>query len=762
MRNILYTALLAIAVSAALPCEAAPDQQPAAQVNPAAWPRKIELSNASAIVYPPEINKWTDNQIEFHVAMAITPQGAKESFGSITGTARAQIDRDTRTAILDNLKITGSDFPLLPDHGAAYVAELQAQHGADIRTVSLDRLQASLAKAGIKLPPMPIKNDPPQVIVSYSPSILVPIEGAPVIKPVPEHSRFQRVINTHALILQGGIEQNYYIHVYDGWLKSNSLNGPWDQASDLPFGMERAAQEIEKTGMVDMLNGGPDISPKPSLSNGIPAIFTTQAPAELIVFTGQPDFVPITGTQLLWASNTRSQVFINTANSNYYVLLAGRWFSSSGLAGPWTFVPSNALPQDFAQIPANTPAGVVLQSVANTPQAQEAAIENAIPQTATVPRVNGPTFIPTFDGVPQYAQIPGTPLSYVVNSSVPLIKVDAHTYYAVSSGIWFTSTTLEGPWVVAASVPQVIYTIPPSSPLHYVTYVRIYEATPEVIYVGYTPGYMGTVVEPSGTVVYGTGYTYTPWVGDVYYPAPVTYTVAAAPVYDPAAGLTFGFAMGMLAASSSCCYGSENIYYSTNSYNSYYHGTATANTYGQFGNTAYSGTRTYSANGSTVSTTAKGNYDNKATGTTGTYNAQRNYNADTGVASQGYDRTANTAAGGTGNAARSETYNTNTGQYNTHSDVSGTTAGGSTVEHTGSSTVGPQGYGHTGETTVDNAKTGQTKSYGTGSEPKSGSSFGGGEGGRSWGGGEGGRSWGGGEGGRSWGGGGARSFGGRR
>ena len=40
-------------------------------------------------------------------------------------------------------------------------------------------------------------------------------------------------------------------------------------------------------------------------------------------------------------------------------------------------------------------------------------------------------------------------------------------------------------------VPAAIYTIPASSPLHYVTYVHIYEATPTVVYVGYTPGYMG-------------------------------------------------------------------------------------------------------------------------------------------------------------------------------------------------------------------------------------------------------------------------------
>ena len=50
--------------------------------------------------------------------------------------------------------------------------------------------------------------------------------------------------------------------------------------------------------------------------------------------------------------------------------------------------------------------------------------------------------------------------------------------------------------------------------------------TPTYVYEGYTPGYLGVVVEPYGTIVYGTGYAYTPWIGSVWYPAPVTYTVA--------------------------------------------------------------------------------------------------------------------------------------------------------------------------------------------------------------------------------------------
>ena len=56
---------------------------------------------------------------------------------------------------------------------------------------------------------------------------------------------------------------------------------------------------------------------------------------------------------------------------------------------------------------------------------------------------------------------------------------------------------------MATHVPSVIYTIPPSSPLHYVAYAYVYGSTPEVVYTGYTPGYLGTVVAPGPVVVYG-------------------------------------------------------------------------------------------------------------------------------------------------------------------------------------------------------------------------------------------------------------------
>jgi hypothetical protein len=91
--------------------------------------------------------------------------------------------------------------------------------------------------------------------------------------------------------------------------------------------------------------------------------------------------------------------------------------------------------------------------------------------------------------------------------------------------------------VLAASVPPVIYTIPPSSPLYNVTYVKVYGATPSAVTYGYTAGYLMGFVS-AGVMVYGTGYYYPPVVlpgpVPIYYPYPTSYVGNLA--YNPATG----------------------------------------------------------------------------------------------------------------------------------------------------------------------------------------------------------------------------------
>ncbi len=255
--------------------------------------------------------------------------------------------------------------------------------------------------------------------------------------------------------------------------------------------------------------------------------------------------VPVEGTaNLLYVRNTDYALFMDVATSDYYALVSGRWFSSPSLYGPWTFVPAGSLPLDFQKIPADHPKSNVLASVPGTPQAREAVIASHIPQTATVNRSQAKLTV-DYAGEPSFAPIPDNALQYASNTATPVIMLNAYTYYANEGGLWFVANAATGPWAVATFVPPAIYTIPPSSPIYYVTSCYVYGSTPEVVYTGYTPGYMGAIVAVGGVVVNGTGYEYPPaiidstWIG-----YPPTYGYGWGMAVGAFTGFAFGFAAG--------------------------------------------------------------------------------------------------------------------------------------------------------------------------------------------------------------------------
>ncbi len=226
--------------------------------------------------------------------------------------------------------------------------------------------------------------------------------------------------------------------------------------------------------------------------------------------------------------------------------------------------------------------------------------------------------------------------------------------------MWFTAASVQGPWTVALTVPAEIYRIPPGSPLYYVTFVRIYGYGTGVVYVGYTPGYAGTYVDPAtGVVVHGTGYVYDPWTGAVWYGAPVTYGYGAAIAYTPWTGWYVGYGYGWYWGPYSYwmgwgwgCYPYWGVW-GWPAYGAYFNAYGGVTYWGPGGWAGYSG-NIYSqwGNRATVSRVA-GGY-NAWTGNAWATQVGRSYNSRTGVSSAGQRSavanvyTGNFAAGGRG------------------------------------------------------------------------------------------------------------------
>ena len=180
--------------------------------------------------------------------------------------------------------------------------------------------------------------------------------------------------------------------------------------------------------------------------------------------------------------------------------------------------------------------GSVRASVAGTQEAKEAVLENQIPQTAQVDRREAKLEV-TYDGKPKFESIKDTDMKYAVNTDKSVLLIDKR-YYCCDNAIWFESDSPNGPWIVSVVVPGSVQEIPPESPVYNVKYVYIYDSTPEVVYVGYTPGYVHSYAY-HGCVYYGTGYYYQPWYGVHYYPRPVTYGYSVR--WNPYTGWGFSF-----------------------------------------------------------------------------------------------------------------------------------------------------------------------------------------------------------------------------
>ena len=469
----------------------------------APWPRVRTTNGHTIALHQPQVESWTSNSFNARAAVGLKLAGEKsEWLGVIWLAAHGSVDRTNRIVTLDRLDITRVHFPEAPANGSNALAILRDVIPSGARTVSLDYLITALgfAQAAARQGPQGLKHTPPEIVWATNRTVLILIDGEPVLRPVPGGS-LQRVANTPALLVYDKAGGRFYLAGDDRWFAASSIQGPWSLAQAPPA--EVAALASAPTG------GAPAMG-----DEAVPRVVVRTHPAELLVTSGLPDFRPIRGTALQYAADTDSQLFFHTGDREAYLLLSGRWFKARSLEGPWTHANPRDLPTDFARIPPGSAQAVVLASVPDTPQAQLALLANSAPTTATVSRRDA-TIQLTYDGEPKFKPIEGTRMSYAINAQLPVILLSG-TYYALDNGVWFTATAPTGPWQVATEVPEEIYTIPPSSPVYYATYARVYESSDDEVEVGYTPGYLGTY-EDNGTVVYGTGWDYESWYGDDYY-----------------------------------------------------------------------------------------------------------------------------------------------------------------------------------------------------------------------------------------------------
>ncbi|MGA9568364.1 MAG: hypothetical protein WBS19_22780 [Candidatus Korobacteraceae bacterium] len=484
------------------------------------WPRQITKPSGKLVYYQPQVDDWNNYQtINARLAFTITPTGGKTQVGVLAVQMQTSVNMDTHTVLLSNPQINGVTFPSLDPATSEQMGTLVRTflNPAATMNISLERLVASVKKT--KTPPSTeLNNEPPTIYISMRPAILLLVNGTPVMEKI-ANSNLQFVVNANWPLFQVQNASQYYLFNGKGWMTSSSVSGTWTATSQLPAGMSQVPANSNFASLKPYI-------PAPASSGAAPVVYYSATPAEIIVFSGPPQWTAIPGTQLSYGSNTGSPVFKYAPTGAYYFLTSGRWFTAARPLGPWTFATYN-LPPDFAKIPVNSPVGSILASVPGTPEAEDAVLIAQIPTTVTVnPATAASEVRVSYVGSPQFLPITGTTMSYATNTPNRVIQVGAE-YYLCYQGIWFVGSTPQGPWQTAQLVPPDIYTIPPSSPVYNVTYVVQQPLPDGNVQASYTAGYMGAFITGAAVgaiVASGTGYYYPPYVyGGFYYPYASTY-----------------------------------------------------------------------------------------------------------------------------------------------------------------------------------------------------------------------------------------------
>ena len=495
------------------------------------WPRLVKDGSTEITIYQPQPDSLDGITLQSRVAVSIqrdTDQAPP--FGALWVIATLDVDRDADLAYVRSIKIDRTRFTDVPDTDVqSVVSVLESSVPRWNLSLSLSHLRASLQAADA--PAADYRNEPPKVIVSNTPAILLLLDGQPRLQDAGT-SGLKRVANTALPVVFDPRSQQYWLFGSSVWFRTDDLlRGNWTASDDAPSDVAALVKD-DSTADADQNNSSKAASAAQLRSARI--IVATE-PTELLVTDGAPQYGPLAGGDVLYVTNSDSDILVEVATQRTFILLSGRWFAAPSLRGPWSYVAPNALPKTFANIPENSTKANMLASVPGTDRAKDAVMDSVIPQTAQVSRQDARIDV-EYDGNPQFKDIPNTALAYAENTPSQVIRA-GDKFYVCESGVWYLSSSANGPWAVSDTRPAGIEAVPPSSPVYNTKYVYIYDSTPDVVYVGYLPGYRWSFPY-GGVVYYGTGYRYPGWYGRIYYPRPATWGFSVR--YNSWSGWSFG------------------------------------------------------------------------------------------------------------------------------------------------------------------------------------------------------------------------------
>src|SRR5437762_8889428 len=273
--SLLHCVIVSVALFA-LPVERASSAAAPNQSGDPGWPRERYQDGTRLIVYQPQVDGWKNFQdLSWRMAVSLTPKSGKEVVGVVEMKGQTDIDNVAKVAIITNPQVTGAYFPSLDQATKEKMEQLFKSFVPSTVSISLHRL---IASTPMQRPPtgVELNNDPPKIFVGYRPSILLSVNGEPVLSEVP-NTNLKFVLNTQWPLFFDG-NSTYYLAVGQQWLTASSLDAQWSPAKKLPPDMSKVAQDKQWIALKKVI-------PPPAKSGGVtPAVFYSDKPAEVILF----------------------------------------------------------------------------------------------------------------------------------------------------------------------------------------------------------------------------------------------------------------------------------------------------------------------------------------------------------------------------------------------------------------------------------------------------------------------------------------------
>lgn len=268
----------------------------------APWPRVRSTNGHTVTLHLPQVERWTSNSFTARAAVEVKMANTKtEMLGVVWFEAHGSVDRSNRVVMLDRLQISRGSFPTAPDSGSNALAIVREVLPAGARTVSLDYLVTALGfvQAAARQGASGIKHEPPRIIWVTNRSVLILIDGEPVLRPV-AGTTIERVINTPALLVHDKPSARFYLSGVGQWFAAATISGPWGVAENPPPQVAALAASTNQ--------------PPANKDEPAPRIIVSTKPAELLMTSGLPDYRRISGTGLQYIADSDSMVFFHEAS----------------------------------------------------------------------------------------------------------------------------------------------------------------------------------------------------------------------------------------------------------------------------------------------------------------------------------------------------------------------------------------------------------------------------------------------------------------